>query len=104
MLDSFSPRKVLTTLVLGASLVAAQFPPQGQPQGQPQFPPQGQPQGQPQGAPQSQAGLQTITDFGEVYNTQLKLQAYIPSNLPASPSIILAVSTIPITYSLQAVS
>ena len=92
MLDSFSPRKVLTTLVLGAGLVAAQFPPQGQPQGQPQ------------GAPQSQAGLQTITDFGEVYNTQLKLQAYIPSNLPASPSIILAVSTIPITYSLQAVS
>ncbi|KAJ4128966.1 hypothetical protein NW768_007491 [Fusarium equiseti] len=90
MLDSFSPRKVLTTLALGAGLVAAQFPPQGPPQGQFQGPPQGQAQGPPQGAPQGQPGLQTITDFGEVYNTQLKLQAYIPSNLPASPSIILA--------------
>jgi len=104
MLDSFSPRKVLTTLALGAGLVAAQFPPQGPPQGQFQGPPQGQAQGAPQGAPQAQAGLQTITDFGEIYNTQLKLQAYIPSNLPASPSIILAVSNILITSLLQAVS
>jgi hypothetical protein len=34
----------------------------------------------------------------------LKLQAYIPSNLPASPAIILAVSNILITSLLQAVS
>lgn len=108
MLDSFSPRKVLTTLALGAGLVAAQFPPQGPPQGQFQGPPQGQaqgpPQGAPQGAPQGQAALQTITDFGEIYNTQLKLQAYIPSNLPASPSIILAVNNILIASLLRAVS
>jgi acetylxylan esterase len=72
MLDSFSPRKLLTTLTLGAGLVAAQ--------------------------------LQTITNFGPTYNTQLQLQAYIPSNLPANPAVILAVSNILITLLLQAVS
>jgi acetylxylan esterase len=95
MLDSFSPRKVLTTLILGAGLVAAQFPPQG--------PPQGMPQGMPQGAPQAPAQLQTITNFGPTYNTQLQLQAYIPSRLPANPAVILAVSNILITSLLQAV-
>jgi hypothetical protein len=115
MLDSFSPRKVLTTLILGAGLVAAQFPPQGPPQFPPQFPPpfppqgppqgmpQGMPQGPPQGAPQAPGQLQTITNFGPTYNTQLQLQAYIPSKLPANPAVILAVSNILITSLLQAV-
>ncbi|RGP66693.1 putative feruloyl esterase b precursor [Fusarium sporotrichioides] len=58
MVDSFSPRKLLATLTLGAGLVTAQ--------------------------------LQTITDFGPTFNTQLQLQAYIPANLPANPAVILA--------------
>ncbi|KAF4334950.1 feruloyl esterase B precursor (subclass of the carboxylic acid esterase) [Fusarium beomiforme] len=58
MLDYLSPRKLLTQLSLGASLVAAQ--------------------------------LQTITNFGSTYNTQLIMQAYIPSNLPSSPAVVLA--------------
>lgn len=60
MLGLPSPRKLLTQLSLGASLVAAQ--------------------------------LQTITNFGNTYGTQLTMQAYIPGNLPASPAVMLAVS------------
>jgi acetylxylan esterase len=40
------------------------------------------------------AQLQTITNFGPTYSTQLTMQAYIPNNLPASPAIMLAVSNI----------
>lgn len=38
------------------------------------------------------AQLQTITNFGPTYNTQLIMQAYIPNNLPANPAVLLAVS------------
>jgi acetylxylan esterase len=38
------------------------------------------------------AQLQTISNFGPTYNTQLTMQAYIPNNLPASPAVMLAVS------------
>ncbi|KAF5664983.1 feruloyl esterase [Fusarium heterosporum] len=58
MLDLPSPRKLLTQLSLGVSLVAAQ--------------------------------LQTINNFGPTYSTQLRLEAYIPNNLPASPAVVLA--------------
>ncbi|KAG7409386.1 Alpha/Beta hydrolase protein [Fusarium sp. MPI-SDFR-AT-0072] len=36
------------------------------------------------------AQLQTITNFGNTYGTQLTMQAYIPGNLPASPAVMLA--------------
>ncbi|KAF4446191.1 Vegetative incompatibility protein HET-E-1 [Fusarium austroafricanum] len=36
------------------------------------------------------AQLQTITNFGPTYNTQLTMQAYIPNNLPSSPAVMLA--------------
>jgi acetylxylan esterase len=45
-------------------------------------------------ASQVTAQLQTITNFGPTYSTQLTMQAYIPNNLPASPAIMLAVSNI----------
>lgn len=38
------------------------------------------------------AQLQTINNFGNTYGTQLTMQAYIPSNLPSSPAVMLAVS------------
>ena len=38
------------------------------------------------------AQLQTITNFGPTYSTQLQMQAYIPNNLPSNPAVILAVS------------
>ncbi|RBR15904.1 uncharacterized protein FIESC28_07149 [Fusarium coffeatum] len=36
------------------------------------------------------AQLQTITNFGPTYSTQLQMQAYIPNNLPSNPAVILA--------------
>ncbi|KAH7009699.1 Alpha/Beta hydrolase protein [Ilyonectria destructans] len=34
--------------------------------------------------------LQTVTDFGPVYNTSLKMQIYVPEALASSPPIVLA--------------
>jgi acetylxylan esterase len=36
------------------------------------------------------AQLQTINNFGPTYDTRLIMQAYVPSNLPANPAVVLA--------------
>lgn len=38
------------------------------------------------------AQLQTISNFGPTYDTRLVMQAYVPSNLPANPAVMVAVS------------